>query len=77
MLKFSPEKAKWVANESWHPNQKGKYLSDGWYELIVPFSDQTEILMDIMKYGSDAIVLAPKQLVEAIKNNLIINLAHY
>ena len=77
VLKFSPEKAKWVANESWHPNQKGKYLSDGWYELIVPFSDQTEILMDIMKYGSDAIVLAPKQLVEAIKNNLIINLAHY
>ena len=33
-LLFSPERSRWVASERWHPEQKGRYLEDGRYELL-------------------------------------------
>lgn len=62
VLRFSPERARWVAEERWHPKQRGKRLKDGAYELCVPFSDPTELVMDILKYGPDVDVLAPEVL---------------
>jgi len=69
-LLFSPSRARWVANEKWHPDQVGKLLADGSYELRVPYSDTREILMDIMKYGADVRILEPKKLKEILKSNL-------
>jgi predicted DNA-binding transcriptional regulator YafY len=63
MLRFTPERARWVAAERWHPNQEGRLLKDGSYELKVPYSDDRELIMDIMKYGSDCTVVGPKPLV--------------
>ena len=77
VLHFTPKIAKWVASEKWHPLEKSKFLENGTYELRVPYSDQTEILMDIMKYGSDVIVISPLQLIDAVRSNLKINLSHY
>ena len=37
-LKFSPERARWVSKEKWHPKQEGKYLNDGSYQLKIPYS---------------------------------------
>jgi predicted DNA-binding transcriptional regulator YafY len=59
-LRFTPERARWVATERWHPNQQGKVLKDGSYELKIPYADDRELIMDIMKYGGDCIVVAPK-----------------
>src|SRR5690606_30680356 len=39
MLRFSAERARWVADERWHPQQAGQYLTDGRYELRVPYRD--------------------------------------
>ncbi|CAN6135286.1 COG2378 Predicted transcriptional regulator [Methylophilaceae bacterium] len=69
-LLFNSDRARWVANETWHPNQEGNYLPDGSYELRVPFSDTREILMDIMRYGSDVKIISPELLVKALLNNL-------
>lgn len=69
-LVFSPSRARWVANEKWHPAQVGKLLDDGSYELKVPYSDTREILMDIMKYGADVKVKEPLKLAEAVKFSL-------
>jgi predicted DNA-binding transcriptional regulator YafY len=70
VLKFTSERAKWVANEKWHPDQNGKLQEDGTYELIVPYADSREILMDIMKYGKEVEVIAPGELRLAVAQSL-------
>lgn len=67
VLRFTPERAKWISSEKWHPNQKEKYLQDGSYEIEVPFSDHRELLMDIMKYGSGVELISPQNLVSEFK----------
>ena len=61
-LRFTPERARWVAAEKWHPDQVGRVLEDGGYELKVPYTDDRELLMDILKFGSDCTVFAPRAL---------------
>ena len=66
-LKFTAERARWVANESWHPDQKISYSPDGSYLLEVPYTDDRELLMDIMKHGDQVEVIAPADLRIRIK----------
>lgn len=61
-LHFTAERARWVASERWHPNQKGKFLPDGSYELKVPYNDDRELMMDIMKHGAEVQVMEPTEL---------------
>jgi len=69
-IRFSPERARWVVSEKWHPNQNGCILEDGTYELKVPYSDERELIMDIMKHGSHAKVVSPPKLIELIASEL-------
>jgi predicted DNA-binding transcriptional regulator YafY len=55
-----------VASERWHPNQEARVLKDGTYELKVPYSDDRELIMDIMKYGGDCTVISPQALVSRV-----------
>lgn len=66
-LRFSPHAARWVADEHWHSQQQGSLLPDGCYELRVPYSNSRELLMDVLKYGPDAEVVAPLSLREEMK----------
>jgi predicted DNA-binding transcriptional regulator YafY len=66
-LRFSPVAAQWVASESWHPKQRGGYEGDGSYVLEIPYSDDRELLRDILKHGPDVEVLAPASLREAVR----------
>jgi predicted DNA-binding transcriptional regulator YafY len=61
-LRFTPERARWVAQESWHPKQKGRFAADGSWLLEFPYADHRELIMDIMKFGADVEVLAPADL---------------
>lgn len=61
-LKFTPARARWVANEQWHPEQTAQFEPDGSYLLKIPYSDDRELLMDIMKHGDQVEVLAPANL---------------
>lgn len=70
VLLFSPQRARWVAEEQWHPDQEGTLLPDGRYELCVPYSDTRELAMDIMKYGPDVEVVAPKALRSMVAERL-------
>lgn len=51
VLRFTAERARWVADERWHPHQIGQYLTDGRYELRIPYRDERELVMDILRYG--------------------------
>lgn len=66
VLRFTPERAKWVAKEIWHPKQIGVLLDNGSYELKVPFSNMRELCMDILRYGADVKVLEPIELVNEV-----------
>jgi len=61
-LKFTPERARWVQAEEWHPEQKTIFHKDGSYTLEIPYSDDRELLGDILLFGPDVEVLGPKQL---------------
>jgi predicted DNA-binding transcriptional regulator YafY len=58
-LRFSKERARWVAAEVWHPDQKGSFDAQGRYLLELPFRDDRELVLDILRHGGDAEVLSP------------------
>jgi proteasome accessory factor C len=66
VLVFSAERARWIADEYWHPEQQTRWLDDGRFELRIPFNDHRELLMDIFKYGADVEVRGPDFLVAAV-----------
>ena len=61
-LRFTPARARWVASETWHPQQHGHFEDDGSYLLEFPYSDDRELSMDILRHGSEVEVLAPASL---------------
>lgn len=61
-LRFTPERARWVRRETWHPLQKGAFDKQGRYVLEVPYSDDRELVMDILRHVPEVEVLAPKTL---------------
>lgn len=65
-LIFSPEMSRWVAEEQWHPNQKGSFDADGAWHLELPFSSVRELAMDILRYGPEVRVVSPDFLREAV-----------
>ncbi|MHB1141473.1 MAG: helix-turn-helix transcriptional regulator [Sulfuricaulis sp.] len=65
-LRFTPERARWVAGETWHPQQKAGFDKEGYYLLEVPYREDQELVMDILKHGPEVEVLAPKALREKI-----------
>ena len=77
VLLFSAERARWVADERWHPQQAGQYQTDGRYELRIPYRDPRELIMDILRHGADVEVIAPPTLRVAVSSSLQAALQHY
>jgi proteasome accessory factor C len=67
LLRFSAERARWVADEQWHPAQSGQFTTDGRYELAVPYGDPTELVGDILRQGAEVEVLEPAELRDRIR----------
>lgn len=76
-LRFSAEHARWVADELWHPEQKGARLPDGRYELRLPYGDVTELTMEVLRHGADVEVVAPLELRRAVREQLAAALKVY
>lgn len=76
-LKFTPERARWVKHEEWHPDQNGHEESDGSYVLKIPYSDERELVGDILRFGSDIQVLGPLELIDHVKKHLASALCLY
>ena len=69
-LRFTPEAARWVSAQSWHPQQRAKTEQDGSYVLELPYAEAPELVMEILKYGADVEVLAPASLRERVATAL-------
>jgi len=76
-LKFSPVAARWVSAQSWHSRQRAKFEADGSYLLEIPYADDRELAMEILKFGADVEVLAPQSLRGKVKEQLGSALARY
>ncbi|MEE9302385.1 MAG: WYL domain-containing protein [Thiotrichaceae bacterium] len=77
ILEFSEEASRWVADEIWHPEQQGKWLDSGSYQLSLPYSNPIELAGEILKHGEGIKVIAPMSLIELIKNRLRRALGQY
>jgi proteasome accessory factor C len=77
VLRFTKERARWVAEEVWHPEQQGKRLEDGGYELRIPYNNPRELVMDVLRYGADVIVMQPQSLIDEVKSQLSRAIARY
>ena len=69
-LRFTPKQARWVASEQWHPEQISQFDKDGSYLLEFPYSNDGELIMDILRYGADVEVEAPAELRRKVKRRL-------
>jgi predicted DNA-binding transcriptional regulator YafY len=69
-LRFSVEAARWVAAQSWHSQQRARFEPDGTYLLELPYANDRELLMEILKFGPDVEVLAPARLREKVAQTL-------
>ncbi len=58
-----------MADERWHPEQKGRYDGNH-YLLEIPYSDDRELVLDILKYGPDVEVIAPASLRREVAERL-------
>ncbi|WP_239236891.1 helix-turn-helix transcriptional regulator [Candidatus Nitrotoga sp. BS] len=76
-LRFTPLRARWVATEQWHPEQRSCFDKDGYYCLEVPYSDDRELLMDILKHGTEVEVVAPVEMRNNVRKLLESTLVQY
>lgn len=66
-LRFEPQAAQWASREQWHPEQQGRWLDDGRYELRLPYVDESELAMDLLRQGPEVRVLEPESLRERVR----------
>ena len=69
-LRFTPERARWVAAESWHPLQRGHWDATGHWVLQLPYSDPRELVMDVMRHVPEVEVIEPEGLRQIVLNKL-------
>ena len=70
VLRFAPQLARWISRETWHPDQTGEYDDQGYYLLRVPYSQDTELIMDILKHGAEVEVVEPRELRDRVKQRI-------
>lgn len=71
VLRFTAHRAQWVESEIWHSEQITAVEPDGSYLLKVPYSDDRELLGDILRFGADVQVLEPKELRAKVQKTLL------
>ena len=76
-LKFSPHAARWVAAEEWHPAQRQRTEPDGSVVLEIPYSEDPELVMDILRYGAEVEVLGPANLRSRVRQSLAAAIKRY
>jgi predicted DNA-binding transcriptional regulator YafY len=76
-LHFSAEAAQWVAQEEWHPQQQVKAQADGSLRMRIPYSEPTELVMDVLRHGPNVRVVSPPELAQLVRDQLEQTLAAY
>ena len=70
-LRFTPERSRWVAAETWHPKQRGRFDAEGRWLLELPYADPRELVMDILRHVPEVEVLWPEELAADARAKLV------
>lgn len=70
VLRFSPVRSRWIRGQVWHRDQKTEEIPNGALKLTIPVSHEAEILMEILRHGSQVEVLEPKWLRIKVKKEI-------
>lgn len=65
-LHFDEVAGQYVLREAWHPKQRVETLDDGTLLLSVPYTDSTEIVGEILRWGAKVEVVEPRELREEV-----------
>jgi predicted DNA-binding transcriptional regulator YafY len=76
-LRFSALAARWVSGERWHKDQVGCLEADGSYTLRLPYSNDTELVRDVLRYGPEVEVVEPPALRDLLRQHLRRTLRQY
>ena len=76
-LRFTARAARWVSAQRWHPDERHRIEKDGSYVLEIPYADDRELVMEIMRFGPDVEVLAPGSLRQRVGDTLALAAEHY
>jgi predicted DNA-binding transcriptional regulator YafY len=76
-LRFAPAAARWVSVQQWHSSQRSRFDKDGAFVLEIPYSEDRELVMEILRYGADVEVVAPAALRTKVRNQLAAALKRY
>lgn len=76
-LKFTPQRSRWVRRENWHPQQESREEEDGSFVLSVPYSDEREIVSEILRFGPEVAVLEPADLRRKIQQAALATVNRY
>ncbi len=68
-LRFAPEIAREIAQQQWHPAQSGEWDGDE-YVLSIPYSDDRELIGDILRHMPHVSVEAPAALRSTVVRRL-------
>lgn len=66
VLNFYPAVAHEAASINWHPEQQAEWQGNG-YQVSFPYSDDRELIRDILKYGNNIEVIKPATLKNKVK----------
>ena len=66
-LLFAPRLASYIAEKTWHPEQKLRGRRDGSVELELPVYDVQDVVPWVQGFGPDVMVLGPEELRAVIK----------
>jgi len=69
-LQFTLVRSRWVAGERWDSEQRRETLADGRYVLEISYSDERQLVGDLLRFGVDVEVLEPAVLRAKVKRAL-------
>ncbi|MEE8058235.1 MAG: WYL domain-containing protein [Pseudomonadales bacterium] len=68
-LRFFPAIAREIASQQWHPEQQSEWEGED-YILSFPYSDERELVQDILRHIPSVVVEAPAKLKKSVQNRL-------
>jgi len=66
-LRIGANRARWVRQTIWHSAQKSSFDADGNYLLEIPYTDDRELINDILSLLPDVDILGPDSLRERLR----------
>jgi predicted DNA-binding transcriptional regulator YafY len=69
-LSFDVNAAQWVSQEQWHAEQQGRWTEDGRWELKIPYTDENELVMDLLRHSGHVRIDSPLSLKSRLRERL-------